>query len=832
MTSYRLLATRILTTASLIAGSLVLAPTVAAAQSPILASDTMSREVTTGWGVSSSGATYAVTPAGAGSVAGGAAALTPSGPGRSAQAVLGAVSAGDVTSQIDVSLDALPRGSAQAYATHFVRSGADGAYAARMVVAPSGRALLQIGRVHGFSFEAERSSALPFNVAANSSVTMKIGVRGTDPSVSVSAKAWETASGTEPAGWLIDYSDANTNRMKSPGAIGALVYASASGPVVSTRFDNLASATWTDDTSTTPGEPVVDGAGTEQPSGVDTSYPGKRGNVGARAPGTLSYPVPAGAVFVAPNGSDKNSGTKSAPVATIGQALELVKDHGTVVLREGSYHQSVFVIPRTGVIIQPYPNEEVWLDGAETVNGWKKSGATWVREGWTSFFDSSPTYAKGKPDGTQPGWQWLDPARPMAAHPDQVWIDGTPLTQVGSRSAVTAGKFFVDEAAKQLVIGSDPSSRKVEASTLSKALTIRATDSTIRGIGVRRYATSVPEMGTVTADQPRITLSDVTIVDNATTGFYTWATSVKLQRVTVARNGLLGMGASTADNLVVDEMLSVGNNSQGFNRAPVSGALKVTRSRNVDVTNGSFINNAGQGPWFDESVYDVTFTDNDVWGGGGYGLVVELSEKAVIANNLVGGNAKAGVLIANSGNVSIWNNTIVKNATAPISITQDDRRAADTSLTGHDPRRPNPDPTVPWTVRNLVVANNVISAPSGDCLVCVRDWSREFTGTTMVSRADGNAYHRTSPTATAATVIWSNGAAGTAKYASFAEYVQATGRDKTSTLVDGSSILGGDQRLLPERATSLARNAAPIPTNVTAVSSLPASAPGVGMQNR
>src|SRR5690606_7267662 len=117
-----------------------------------------------------------------------------------------------------------------------------------------------------------------------------------------------------------------------------------------------------------------------------------------------------------------------------------------------------------------------------------------------------------------------------------------------------------------------------------------------------------------------------------------WARGVTLTRVTVARNGLLGAGASQADGLTIRGMFSAGNNVQGFNRAPVSGALKVTRSRNVIVTGSSFIDNAGQGPWFDESVYDITFNDNDVWGNAGYGLVIELSEKAVVVNNLIGDN--------------------------------------------------------------------------------------------------------------------------------------------------------------------------------------------------
>lgn len=831
---------------------LVTTPAAAAGE---LASDAMTRQVAQGWGDSPVGGKWNVTPVQAGKVASGTAVLKPLAPGRSARALLAGVASADVASQIDITVDALPKGTAKVYAAHLARASGGVGYVARIVVAASGSAVLEVGRLKDFSLEVLKRTTLGFAVSAGKPVAVKVRVTGQNPAAEVSAKAWlagsdaKTTTAREPGSWALTYSDTSPARVKVPGTVGVLVYAPASGRVATVGFDNLRTVPASADQAPPkpapvppkpvpvppkPVPPVTPAPPAASPDGQVpiVKYPGKRGDVGAAAPGTQNYPVPAGAIFVATNGRDTNPGTSSRPVATVAQALQLVKNNGTVVMRGGNYHESVFVIPRTGVKIQPYLREKVWLDGAEQVTGWKPSGKTWVKDGWTTFFDSSPTYARGKPDGTEPGWQWLDPKRPMAAHPDQVWIDGAALTQVGTRSQVTAETFFVDRAAKQLVIGRDPSSRRVEASTLSKALTIRATNSEIRGIGVRRYATSVPEMGTVTADQPGITLTDVTIVDNATTGFYTWGTGVTLNRVTVARNGLLGAGASQADKLTIRGMLSVGNNAQGFNRAPVSGALKIGRSRDVTVTDSSFIDNPGQGPWFDESVYDITFKDNDVWGNGGYGLVIELSERAEVVNNLIGANGKAGVLIANSGNVSIWNNTIAQNSTAPINITQDDRRASNVKLPGHDPRRPKPDPTVPWVVRNVQVVNNVVTAPSGDCLICVRDWSREFTGANMVSRADGNVYHRPTAAAIKSMVLWSLGKAGTTAYTSFTTYVSSTGRDKTSTFVDGGTLVDAEVRILSARAPGLTAKAAVIPAAISDLSGLKPGTRAVGVQAR
>ena len=158
-------------------------------------------------------------------------------------------------------------------------------------------------------------------------------------------------------------------------------------------------------------------------------------------------------------------------------------------------------------------------------------------DGWTTKLDSSPTYTKGAPDYTQADWRFVNPERPMAAHPDQIWVAGAQLREVGTAAQVKEGTFFVDDAAKRLVIGTNPAGKPVEASTLTQALSIRSAGTAIRGIGVRRYATSVPEMGTVIAAAADVSLTDVTIRDNSTTGFYSWSPRTKLTRVSLIGNG-------------------------------------------------------------------------------------------------------------------------------------------------------------------------------------------------------------------------------------------------------------------------------------------------------
>ncbi|WP_336633496.1 MULTISPECIES: right-handed parallel beta-helix repeat-containing protein [unclassified Microbacterium] len=500
-------------------------------------------------------------------------------------------------------------------------------------------------------------------------------------------------------------------------------------------------------------------------------------------------------------------------MATLAQATKVVKQGGTVVMRGGTYHQDALVYPHRGITIQPYLKEAVWLDGAEVVRGWSQSGNVWVKSGWNTNFDSSPTFVKGAPDGTAVGYVWINPAYPLAAHPDQVWVDGSPLTQVGSRAAVVAGAFFVDPGSKQLIIGTNPTGKRVEASTLQKALSIRSENGTVRGIGVKRYATSMPQKGTVTADYPGITLDNVTIVDNATTGFHTWSPNVTLNNVTLRNNGYMGFSVHRGDGFRATHVLSERNNSQHFNRTPGSGAMKVTETKTVSIRDSAFVDNWGQGVWFDMSVQDIVFADNDVVGNEGNGLVLEQAERATVANNLVANNGIAGIFLTNTGNAAFWNNTLVGNV-RNINIAEDARRG---------------NSAVPWITRNTSFFNNIVAADRGaDCVMCVESWSKQLVGSTMLTKSEGNLYQV--PSTMRRFALWANAAKGATSFSAFADYVGSTGRDKTSLALTASPVDKNFTLLSQYGGRSSAAQS--IPSQVAAVSGLPAGSKLLGAQKR
>jgi parallel beta-helix repeat protein len=787
--------------------------------------DDFDRQLGNGWGASESGVDWVPTPGAVLSVSPNGGSISSPAPGRTSVVTAEGLSLSDAAMRLEVRIPELPRGGGGLYLTSGLRATDAGSVGARVRVHPSGSVDLALVQTTGLTETTIlREVRLATRVGAGDTLRVRVSAVG-HPRIELAASAW-LATVDEPAEW--DLTAASAGGAAPAGEVRLSLYTSQGSAVAPLMIGALrVSGT---DVRPAPGpEPAPEPAPEPQPGQDPESA--LRGNPGAAAPGTLSYAVPSGAVFVAPSGDDTRAGDRAAPLKTIAAALRAVPNGGTIVLRAGSYHEEVLVPPQRRVTIQPYPGEEVWLDGAAPVTGWQASGGAWVKSGWDLELDPSPTYSRGKPDNTQAGWQFVNPEHPMAAHPDQVWVGGEKLRQVASRGQVVRGAFYVDRDRDELVIGTDPTGKRVEASTLVQALSVRSVGSEVRGIGVRRYAPSVPDMGAVIAAAADVTFTDVTIRDNATTGFYSWSPSTTLRRVSMIDNGMLGGGAATADGLRLEGVLSTGNNAERFNRAPVSGAFKIGRSRDVAVVDSAFIDNFGQGPWFDESVYNIRFTGNDVIGNTGNGVVLELSDTAIVADNVVADNALTGIYVINTGNAQLWNNTVVDN-TRNINITQDRRRAA-TATTGHDPRQPKPDPTMPWITRNTVVANNVVGSPSGNCLVCVEDSSREFTAANMVAWTDGNLYHRDAASSPRWFGVWSRGSAGNPEVTDTLELFRAaTGQETRSRLVEGGSLVTEDYRLRDAYATNQAAIARSVPAAVAAASHLDRGSQLLGAQRR
>jgi parallel beta-helix repeat protein len=403
----------------------------------------------------------------------------------------------------------------------------------------------------------------------------------------------------------------------------------------------------------------------------------------------------------------------------------------------------------------------------------------------------------------------------MASHPDQIWIDGVAQRQVGSLAEVVPGAFFHDEAANQLWLGSDPTGHEVRASDLVRALMVRADASVIRGLGIRRFAPSVPDMGAVTIERPGVLVENVAITDTATTGLHVGSGTtgdVTLRSIYLARNGMLGMNANNADRLTIDRMVSEANNTEHFNTSPVSGGAKIGRTRGVVVRDSVFRGNEGPGLWMDESVYDMTITGNEMRDNAKHGISLELSAKAVVANNIITNNAGYGVKINNTSDVSVWNNTFSGNDRS-IFFTQDSRLPTSPDSAGRDKRQPFPDPTMTWKIGPGAVMNNIIANQrTGSCMLCVEDSTQQRSAAQIGVTTNSNIYNRANG-APAALITWSRAGAGPAAYNDLATFRAATGQETAGQTSDGSSLVAAAGNLV----AAVVNTAQPLPAAIAAL---------------
>ena len=576
--------------------------------------------------------------------------------------------------------------------------------------------------------------------------------------------------------------------------------------------------------------PATSGSSTPPTSPTPPAPPAPAtGSPGAAPVGTTSYPAPSGAIYVSPSGNDAASGAVGSPVRTVARAVALAPSGGTVVLRAGRYHETV-TIQGKALTVQSYPNEAAWLDGSESVTGWVQDGSAWRRDGWTTRFDHSPTYTRGAPDSSTPNWAFVNTSYPMASYPDQVFVDGVALQQVKSRNQVTAGTFYLNEATSQLFIGSDPRGHAVDASTLVKAMSVRGQGTVLRGIGIRRYAPSVPDIASVTLEATNIRLENVAVEDAATTGLGVLTSDAVLDHVTVRGSGMLGIHGRFADRLVMTSVLSTKNNDEHFNIAPVSGGAKLGATRGVRVSDSSFSGNYGHGFWEDLSVYDTVLRGSSFSDNSGDGMFLEISAKAVIVNNLIARNQMEGAKINNTSDVKIWNNTFVGNVARPLYLPQDTRRNTNSRDQAVDPRQPFPDPTMPWTLGPITLRNNVVAYGSGSaqCLLCVEDYGYRQSAEGMGITSDGNVYQRAAASTPQWLVVWSSGSTNPLVFTSLSQFTTRTGQDRRSREYTGSAAVTSTGALTDTLQALQAQIAVPLPSDIASIAGQPAGTTHVG----
>lgn len=766
-----------------------------------IAHDSFSRTTSSGWGSAEAGGAYTLSGAAASGTGGGAGSVNLA-TGHQFSATLASVSAGDVNLSDAAKITA---GSVYDVLHGWkVRNQSNGnGYTFRVRLNETGKTSLGVSRTVGADTTWLTGTNLP-TMRSGQTLRGEVQVSGTSP-VLIKARAW--VDGTTTPAWQIEYSDSSAARIQTKGSVQVWDYVQAANTAVSAVRDNISVGATAANQTTRATPPAV-----PAPAPIPT------GSRGSAAVGSASYSAPSGAVFVdAARGSDANAGSQNSPLRTVAAALNKVPTGGTVVLRGGTYHESV-ASTRT-VTVQNYPGEAVWFDGSVPISTWTRSGSVWVSSGWNAEFPSSM-------GGDAAFKARFIGSNPMAADPDQAFVNGAALRQVASGSAVGTGQFSVNDAANTITIGTEPTGKEVRASNLSRAIALSGTNSVIQGIGVRRYANAYEIGGAVRLGNVGGTLRNVVIQDVATIGVSMSNINKTVDHVTVQRAGQMGIGGHQNDNSSITNSSVSNNNTENFKDAPVAGGIKLTASRTVTVKNVDASNNVGSGIWFDVSSYNLTIVNNTANGNTKHGIEVEVSDKGIIANNVATNGGEDGIILFDSGNFKVFNNDVGGSLLFGIKLAQDERRQAilGSFSEARDSRVSGVDANVPWITRNIQVSNNAFGhkgyfqlyALDGKTGRAVDTWNLTVTGNLFNKRAAGS-----DPTM----VAWGKGDKHTLeRYETPAALASAkNGGWANAQLTSSKSInsMGADK-------TAFASLAVPLPSDVASATGLPTGAKVMG----
>ena len=369
------------------------------------------------------------------------------------------------------------------------------------------------------------------------------------------------------------------------------------------------------------------------------------------------------------NGSDGNSGAAGSPLQTIQAAVNRANGQNQngigvkVIVKPGVYRETVTIgnYRSTGaaLTIEAASPGTAAIAGSDVLSGWNAEGNGIYTHAWTPNLGACAV-----PSG------WPTSFAEIARRTEMLYVNGTPLTQVMSSSALKPGTFFANEGSNSIYAYPDPSvdmsSATVEAATRSRTLNISGRSNVaIRGLVLRHAASCINTTGVIVYGSNNILFDSVQALWNNWGGIGIYSTNnVTVQNSVASHNGGIGIMAARDQNAALNSNETDYNNWRGAQAALFDwgmGGAKLMYMRNATVQNHFSYNNQAQGLWFDTDNKNININGATLSGNVMAGLQLEASQGPVNVQNSDLCTNGAGVNLLNAQNVAIQNNSLFDN---------------------------------------------------------------------------------------------------------------------------------------------------------------------------
>lgn len=292
------------------------------------------------------------------------------------------------------------------------------------------------------------------------------------------------------------------------------------------------------------------------------------------------------------------------------------------------------------------------LSGATLLTSFSQNGSYWVASAPVQQAASYPGQCGGN--------------NPNCMLPEDLFFDNNLKTRVGSLSAVGPGTWYLNYSTGNVYMGDNPTGHTVEISVLGMAFGGAATNVTISGLTIEKYA-SVGGSGAINASGTDYwSVSGNEVRFNHGIGIQTGDGSYIYNNY-AHTNGELGIGGQ-GQNITIQSNEISWNNYADYTIYNEAGGAKFTSVQNLTFRYNYSHNNTGPGFWTDINSQYILCDSNQFTGNQAAGVLIEISSNATVSNNYVwndGFNPDGpgiwwgdGILISDSANVSVYFNTV------------------------------------------------------------------------------------------------------------------------------------------------------------------------------
>lgn len=357
---------------------------------------------------------------------------------------------------------------------------------------------------------------------------------------------------------------------------------------------------------------------------------------------------------------------------TVRDAVARVEPGDTILLHGGIYRELV-VMDRSGepnrpITLRAAEGEAVVLTGADPLTDW-----TAIPSPERVYSTPWPhTFVTWNKSNTHPD----DDYHRVIGRCEQVFIDGYPLRQVLAREQLGRGAFFVDLDAKTLYVQSGDNREiargkaMVEASSRDRILVVKGRYVTVEGIRFR-YAANRAQQGAVAFSGGHILVENCVFEHTNSSGAEFSGQDITVRNCTFQHNGQLGFGASRAHRLHLTGCTVRNNNTKNFDRGWEAGGDKICFTRGAILEHSTFVENRGNGIWFDIGNEDCIVRNCLIANNEDAGIFYEISYGLHAHDNVIVGNgfantpgawgAAAGISLSSSPGCLIERNLLLGN---------------------------------------------------------------------------------------------------------------------------------------------------------------------------